>query len=298
MIRSMTGFGRGRAAVHGYEVTVELRSVNKRFFETSLRVPSSLGTRESAITSRLKEAFDRGRISGQVKLGEGEEGTSIPVEVDEAATRGYAAELQRLRTVADIQEPVRLDHLLQFSDVLKRREADDETEADEAAWPAVQAALEDAIDALRAMQEQEGAALLADLQGRMDAIETALEKVERLAPERAEAHRERLRTRITDLLDGRTELDEGRLEQEVAFLADKSDVTEECVRLRSHLALFREALANDEATVGRKLNFIVQEVNREVNTIGSKANDAEMQHLAVAMKEEVEKVREQVQNVA
>lgn len=292
MISSMTGFGRGTAQRHGYLATVELRSVNKRFFEASVRMPSALAPYETDVQARLNEAFDRGRITVQVQVERSAE-AALPLRVDEQAARAYRRLLDDLRRAAGLDEPVHLEHLLNYPDVFTTAE-DDETAAEQQ-WEAVQEALEAAIPDLRAMRRQEGEALHADLAARIDAIEQELDAAEMRAPERVEEARERLRTRIHGLLDD-DRVDPDRLELEIALLADKLDVTEECVRLRSHLQLFREALASDEP-VGRKLNFIVQEIHREVNTIGSKSNDPDLAHGAVRMKEEVEKIREQVQNV-
>ena len=293
MISSMTGFGRAAAQADAAEATVELRSVNNRFCDVSVRLPRSLAEREADVQARVKAAFARGRIAVQVQL-ERQAGEALPVRVDEDAARAYARLLGRLGQAAGIDEPVRLEHLLRFGDVFTTPDEDADA-ADEAAWQAVEQALDGAIRALRAMRRQEGEALRADLHARADALEAALVRVEARAPERVEAARQKLHDRLRELL-GRADLDEGRLELEIALLADKLDVTEECVRLRSHLALFRDALALEEP-VGRKLNFLAQEMGREVNTIGSKAGDAGIAHLAVEMKEELEKVREQVQNV-
>ena len=293
MISSMTGFGRAAAQADAAEATVELRSVNNRFCDVSVRLPRSLAEREADVQARVKAAFARGRIAVQVQL-ERQAGEALPVRVDEDAARAYARLLGRLGQAAGIDEPVRLEHLLRFGDVFTTPDEDADA-ADEAAWQAVEQALDGAIRALRAMRRQEGEALRADLHARADALEAALVRVEARAPERVEAARQKLHDRLRELL-GRADLDEGRLELEIALLADKLDVTEECVRLRSHLALFRDALALEEP-VGRKLNFLTQEMGREVNTIGSKAGDAGIAHLAVEMKEELEKVREQVQNV-
>ena len=293
MTSSMTGFGRATAQVGGAEATVELRSVNNRFCDVAVRLPRSLAEREADVQARIKAAFARGRITVQVQLTRHAD-EALPIRVDEAAARAYADLLGRLARTSGLDEPVRLEHLLRFGEVFTTSDAGGDA-ADEAAWEAVEGALGEAIEALRTMRRQEGEALQADLRARADAIEASLEKVEERAPERVEAARQRLHERLEALLE-RADLDEGRLELEVALLADKLDVTEEGVRLRSHLALFRDALAQEEP-VGRKLNFLAQEMGREINTIGSKANDAEIAHLAVEMKEELEKVREQVQNV-
>ena len=292
MIASMTGFGRGTAQVGGTTATVEMRSVNNRFLDVSVRLPYRLAEREAEVQALAKQAFERGKINIHLQI-EQEADAELPIRVNEEAARAYGALLEDLRQAAGIREPVRVEDVLRYSDVFTTEEETPET--NEEAWDAVRAALEEAIDGLRDMRLEEGQALFEDLTQRLDALEAALAQVEVRAPLRVEEVRQRLRERLSELL-GDDRLDPDRLEQEIVFLADRLDVTEEIVRLHSHLSLFREALASD-VPVGRKLNFIVQEIHREVNTIGSKANDAEVARYAVEMKEEIEKIREQVQNV-
>jgi uncharacterized protein (TIGR00255 family) len=293
MIESMTGFGRGSAERDGLTAIVEMRSVNSRFCEVAVRLPRTLSDREPEVQSRIKHALSRGRVNVQVHLDMAPD-DALPLRVDAEAAKSHAKLLESLRLAAGITEPLRLEHLLSFSESLFIPEETSATA--EQQWAVAQAALEEAIANLQAMRLQEGRALHDDLIARIVAIEQQLEAVETRAPERVQEARRRLQERLQEwLADDR--LDPERLEFEVVMLADKLDVTEECVRLRSHLQLFREGLEGDEA-VGRKLNFLVQEINREVNTIGSKANDAEMAHRAVQMKEELEKIREQVQNIA
>ena len=292
MITSMTGFGRGTAQTEAAEATVEMRSVNNRFLDVSVRMPHRLAAYETEVQSRIKAAFERGRVSVQVQV-EQVATADLGVQVNAAAARAYGELLRELRREAGIEEPVRLEDVLRYSDVFEPVE--EQPEDMEALWQAVSDALHGAIEGMRQMRHDEGRALAADLHARIDAIEATVADVEARAPLRVSEAQERLRTRLAELLDD-DRVDNDRLEVEIAILADKLDVTEEIVRLHSHLALFREALANDDA-VGRKLNFIVQEIHREVNTIGSKANDPEVARYAVQMKEEVEKIREQVQNV-
>lgn len=294
MIASMTGFGRGTSQAGSLTATVEMRSVNNRYIDVSVRLPQNLADREGDVQARVKDAFERGRITVSVQV-EKEAGVDLPVRVNLDAARAYGRLLNDLRRAAGLDEPVRLEDLLRYyaDDVFAAAEED--PAALEQTWKAVVAALDDAIAQMHAMRQQEGEALRADLATRLDALEERLGDVEARAPLRVEEARIRLQERLDALLADQR-FDPERLEQEIALLADKLDVTEECVRLHSHLNLFREALDADEA-VGRKLNFIVQEIHREVNTIGSKANDAEVARLAVAMKEDVEKMREQIQNV-
>jgi uncharacterized protein (TIGR00255 family) len=292
MIASMTGFGRGFAQQDGIAATVELRSVNNRYVDVSARLPQRLSAHETDVQTRLKDAFERGRIKVQVQI-EKADAVDLSVRVDREAARAYGQLLEEARQAAGLDAPVRLADVLRYGDVFTSAEAD--PEETERLWTVVQQALDAAIAALRTMRLDEGRALLDDLSARIDAIDALLVRVEERAPDRIGEARERLRERLDELMDD-ARIDPERLEQEIAIVADKLDVTEECVRLHSHLNLFREALANDDA-VGRKLNFITQEIHREVNTIGSKANDPEIARYAVQMKEEVEKIREQVQNV-
>ena len=292
MIRSMTGFGRGTAQVGTAEATVEGRTVNGRYAEATVRGLGNLAEHEAEIQNAVKAAIDRGNATVQLDV-RSDAGTG-GVRVDRAAAQARGALLREAATAAGLPaEAVTLADVLSRGDVLVPAPPDPSASAD--AWAAVQAALADALDRLEAMRAQEGAALLDDLSSRADAIEAATLAVEARSPERLEAARQRLLDRLADLADSAA-LEPGRLEAEAVLLADKMDVTEETVRLRSHLDQFRDALAADEP-VGRRLNFLSQEIGREVNTVGSKANDAEITRLAVSMKEELEKIREQVQNV-
>ncbi len=290
MIHSMTGFGRGTASAEGADVTVEVRSLNGRYAEVTVRAPRSLAAHETDVQSRVKDALDRGKVGVSVQVQRAAE--AAPLRVDANAAAAYRRLLEEVREAAGVAEPVSLEHVLRFPDVLVAAEAEDATEG---VWEAAQAALADALGALTAMRRQEGEALAADLRARLGAIEAELGAVEAEAPARVEAARTAMHERVADLL-GDERVDRDRLELEIALLADRLDVNEECVRLRSHLALFRDALASD-APVGRRLNFLAQEFNREINTIASKAGDPGIAHRAVTMKEELEKIREQVQNV-
>ena len=297
MIYSMTGFGEGTGTAEGVEASVEMRSVNARHLDVKLRFPSALKARESEAHALIKECFERGRITVHVQFEEEEEEGHLPVQVNEQAAAAYAALLRRLAAAADLDaETLQLEHLLEFSDVLEPRDEDGDAPADtDAAWEAVERALDGAVQHLRATRRREGKALQTDLDTRLTAIEDHLAQVEERAPERIEERRQVLRERLDELFsDERVAAD--RLEAELALLADKLDITEECVRLRAHIEQFQEALTND-APAGRRLKFLTQELHREANTIGAKANDPAVSHQAVALKEEIEKVREQIRNV-
>jgi uncharacterized protein (TIGR00255 family) len=292
MIASMTGFGRGIARQEGSTATVEMRSVNSRFCEVVVHLPRTLAEREAELQHLVKQQLSRGRITVQIDLDLTKE-EAAPVRVDAEAARLYANLLVSLREAAGLSDPVRLEHLLAFPEVLARNQDDEARRAQ--VWALVQEAVLEAVADMKQMRQQEGQALATELTARIDLIAARLAEVEAAAPDRLVQARARLKERLADLLaDERLHPD--RLEGEIALLADRLDITEECVRLRSHLDLFRQALASAEP-VGRKLNFLTQEINREVNTIGSKANDATIAHLVVRMKEELEKIKEQIENI-
>ena len=292
MIASMTGFGRGQAQAGSLTITIELKSVNSRYCEVAARLPRVFAEYEPKLQTLIKDTLSRGRINVSAQLdAAGDTGLSVQVAPDTA--RGYLDLLQKLKEATGIDEPISLSHLISFPDIFVGLEQVAGQDAD--LWPALEAATKAALEQLRSMRRQEGQALGRDLLERIDAIANSQAKVETRAPQRIEEARNRLHERIEDLFSDER-IDRDRLEFEIAILADKLDITEECVRLTSHLDLFREALKSSEP-VGRKLNFLIQEINREVNTIGSKANDAQVAHLAVEMKEELERIREQVQNI-
>ena len=295
MLRSMTGFGRATATAGATEATVEVRSVNGRFAEVAVRGPRVIGAFEPAIQAGVKEALGRGSVAVSVTIQRRSD--DAPLVVDPQAARQYARLLHELRDAAGLapgEAPVTLESLLRYPEVLVPTSEDDDAARTEA-WAAVEPALAEALESLDAMRVQEGRALGEDLANRVDMIAAALVEIEGRAPRRVEEARARLRDRLEELL-GDERLQRDRLETEIALLADRLDVSEECVRLRSHLAQFSEALGAPEA-VGRRLNFLSQELNREANTIGSKANDSEVARHAVRIKEELERIREQVQNV-
>jgi uncharacterized protein (TIGR00255 family) len=291
MISSMTGYGHGEASEEGITALAEVRSVNSRYFEVNTRLPRSVSLRENDVREIIRAKAGRGKISVVVSI-ERESTNSIPLKVNKAAARSYVKLLNELRKASGIKERVTLDHLLKFSEVI---EAGELQLTNEKEWGVVEKALNKALEELKVMRQKEGNELRKDLESRIQSLQEKIDFIEKLSKERIPEQRERLRERIQQLLsDGA--IDENRLELEIALLADKLDVTEECVRFRSHNKFFLEALSGEESA-GRKLNFLVQEMNREANTIGSKAAEATIAHLVVDVKEELEKIREQLQNV-
>jgi uncharacterized protein (TIGR00255 family) len=288
----MTGFGRAEVAKRGVTATVEVRGVNSRYLDVTTRLPRALSQREKDIKEIVRSLVNRGNLVVSVTLEE-ESDAIAPVSVNKAAAKAYIKLLNDLRKAAKIQEKVRLEHLLKFSEVF---EVPREEESDERQWGVVEEALRAALDGFNTMRRSEGGELAKDLERRIQWLGETVETIAEMSHKRIPEERKRLQERISQLLEDKSVLDQNRLELEIALLADKLDVTEECVRFRSHTKFFLETIASKESA-GRKLNFLVQEINREVNTIGSKTNDSEIAHLVVQIKEEVEKIREQLQNI-
>lgn len=292
MITSMTGFGRGEASENGITVTVELKSVNSRYLDISLRLPQSLQDKELDIKEILQDHVERGKVNVSIRVDKSDTGEP-EITFNENLVQGYKEMLNDLRKAAGIEEPITLRTFLEFNDIFESREDDEETK--EQIWNLSQQAVGDAAEELKKMRLQEGTQLENDLNQRIDHIEKMLNIVMDKVDGRSREIKEDLIERINELIDS-DKIDPDRLEMEVAVLVDKMDITEEIVRTQSHIKFFREAV-NSENAVGRRLNFLSQEINREINTIGSKANDSEISQYIVKAKESLEQIREQVQNV-
>ncbi|HET9595519.1 MAG TPA: YicC/YloC family endoribonuclease [Anaeromyxobacteraceae bacterium] len=290
MIRSMTGFGAGRAAHGGEGVDVEVRSVNHKFCEVKVRLPRELTALETEIQRAVKDRLARGGVEVTVRRGT-ERGALAP-RVDVALAEAYAGAFAEIRARLGLPGEVGLADVLQAEGVvtLQERAVDGE-----AARAAAAAALASALETLEAMRAREGEALGRDLDGRLSQVEALVGRVEVLAPQSIEHYRTRLHERIAEVARGFTP-DPARLAQEVAIFADRMDVSEEITRLRSHVAQTRALVRGDEPA-GRKMEFLVQEMHREANTIGSKSQSAEIASVVVSLKAEIERMREQVQNV-
>jgi uncharacterized protein (TIGR00255 family) len=290
VIRSMTGFGAGHGAAGGEELDVEVRSVNHKFCEVKVRLPRELAALEIEIAKAVKERLARGGV--EVAVRRPGPGAGLAPRVDVALAESYARAFHEIQARLGLPGAVTLADVLGADGVVRLEER---TVTADAAREAVRRGLGAALDALAEMRAREGEALARDLAARLDLVEASVARVEALVPQVVEHHRARLAERVLELTRG-VALDPARLAQEVALLADRTDVTEEVTRLRSHLAQARALLSLAEPA-GRKLDFLVQEMHREVNTIGSKAQSAEIAAIVVATKAEVERMREQVQNV-
>ena len=291
MIKSMTGFGRAQETVDGMTVTVELKSVNHRYFEFTAKVPRTYGFLEEKLKSFLNARVSRGKMECSVSI-ENLEESDMEVIVNPSLAKGYVDALRTLSENFGLKEDYSAISIAKFSDVLTLRKAPAD---EEKIWNAVQKVTELAVERFVTMRETEGEKLRADILSKADTILEHVAFVESRSPQTVREYHEKLRQRMEELLEN-TQVDEQRLLTEAAIFADKVAVDEETVRLRSHISQLREFLNADEP-IGRKLDFLVQEMNRESNTIGSKAQDVEIAKRVIAIKAEVEKIREQVQNI-
>ena len=291
MVKSMTGYGRSRETLHQRDITVEVRSVNNRFLDCTVKMPRAYVFAEDAVKTRVRSAVSRGKVDVFVTIDASAADAAV-VAVNEPLARGYYDALTRLKTMFDLSGDITPEVLAKFPDVLAVTKAEEDVEAIAADICAV---LDDALAAYNAMRAVEGEKLAADVAGRITTIEAVVGKVEERSPQTVAAYRQRLEAKMQEVLQSTT-IDESRILTEAAIFADKIAVDEETVRLRSHIAQLQAMLVSGEP-VGRKLDFLIQEVNRECNTIGSKCNDLTIAQDVVNMKAEVEKIREQVQNM-
>lgn len=289
MIRSMTGFGAAEGVVGTARVTVEVRSVNHRFFNSTIRLPNELSRWEPEVREALRRRVVRGNVTLSARVDRGAVGQFT---IDEARFASAAALLRGLRDRHGLEGAVDIASVMRMPDVLAVP-----TEATEADASALIAIVDGASDALTQAREEEGGRLAVFLQDRLGVIDAALERVALRAPERLVEQRNRLRENVRQLTEG-VAVDEQRLAMEIAILADRLDVQEEMSRFRSHIEAFRQALSlNGSEAVGKRLGFLLQEMLREANTTGSKANDTAILSDVVTMKEELERIREQVENL-
>ncbi len=291
MISSMTGYGRGEATNDNISVVVELRSVNHRYFEFSSRVPRGYAFLEDKLKSFCQQRITRGKVDLFLTL-DVTASDNVAVEINHSLASGYVNAIRELSETYGINDGCSATTLARFPDLftVKNQALDEDT-----VWSVVEQATSLALDGFAAMRAKEGKKLYDDVLSRVGFILDKVSFVEERSPETVKAYREKLEARIKDMLSDAT-VDEARLLTETAIFADKVAVAEETVRLRSHIKQLTD-LMNGDIAVGRKLDFIVQEMNREANTIGSKAQDIEIAHTVVDIKAEIEKIREQIQNI-
>ncbi len=289
----MTGYGWGESAQNGIKVTVELSSVNRKQSEISVNLPRELEVLEAQIRDEVNRRVARGRVTARVALHAGEKSGAEKLHINTALAKAYAKKLRALAKDLKLSGDVTLDHIVRAPGVLDS--ADDAPDAEDY-WPAVDKALKQALGMMVGMREKEGAHLRADLVRRIDQMRKAAKRVHQRAPKVQARYREQLLERIKNAGIDAAKIEEERLLKEVIYFADRSDISEETTRLQSHFKQFDDCV-NSLEPVGRTLDFLAQEMNREVNTIGSKANDELISREVVILKTELEKFREQAQNV-
>lgn len=287
----MTGFGRSEQKVDGREITVEIKSVNHRYFEFGCRVSRGYAFLEEKLKAHIQKAVARGKIDVYVSVTDCDE-KQAEVTVNHSLAAGYVAALKELKDTYALSGEISVSDITRFNDIFTvHRTPEDE----DAVWASVRTVLDSALESFIAMREQEGIKMKEDILLRSKSILSLVSSVEEKSPETVSKYRQKLEERLKEVLGG-VNIDEQRLLTEAAIFADKVAVAEETVRLRSHFDQMFQMLESGEA-IGRKLDFILQEMNRETNTIGSKVQDAELAHIVVEIKGELEKIREQLQNI-
>lgn len=293
MIKSMTGYGKAETVLAGRKFTMEMRSVNHRFLEISLRLPGMLSPLEGEFKKRIGERFSRGRIEATLRVnGEANAENEGRLTLNLPLIRNYHALLVQMKGELRLEDEITLAMMAGFRDAFVPAET---VQDPVSLWEGLSPVLDEAIRTLTEMREKEGEILGHDLAARLDAISCCLEGIARRAPHVVLDYQKRLTDRIRELTEG-VAIDETRLLQEVAIMAERSDITEEVVRFRSHIGQFKDLLAGVDAA-GRKIDFLIQEMGREINTIGSKSGDAEISRSVIEIKSELAKLREQVQNI-
>jgi len=292
-MKSMTGYGRGECSQDGFKVTVELSSVNRKQTEISVNLPREMELLEAQIRDLLNRRIARGRLTARVSLHAGASRLSARKHLNVPLAEAYARELTRLSKRLALPGPVTLDHLAGAPGVFQ---TDEELVTGEDFWPAVEKALKQAVAQLLEMRGREGAALGRDLARRIALMRKSAARIEKQAPEVARRYRAQLLERIRSAGLEAPALEDDRLLKEVVYFADRSDISEELTRLRSHFQQFEDCRESNEP-VGRTLDFLAQEMNREVNTLGAKANDSLISREVVTLKAELERFREQAQNI-
>lgn len=291
MIKSMTGFGRCLETVNGRDILVEIKSVNHRYYEFSARVPRAYGFLEEKMKTFLQGRISRGKVDVGITV-YNLNGEDEIIEVNKEVAKEYITALRGANEELGLTDDLTLSRIMRLPDIFNVRKAQED---EEVVWNDVKQVAEKALDNFIAMREKEGVKMKEDILSRLDYITDLVGKVEERSPVVTENYRKRLFDKLTEILEDK-KIDEQRIITEAAIFSEKTAVDEETVRLRSHIAQCRELLNSDEA-VGRKLDFLIQEFNRESNTIGSKGQDIDITKIVVELKSEIEKIREQIQNI-
>ena len=291
MIISMTGFGKAARSFRQLKINVELRSINSKYLEVSCRLPMIISDRESDIKELIGKKISRGKIYAAVSVDRNSD-KKLNLNIQKDIISDYAGLLNQIRNVIKSKEEIKLEHILKFSEIFKVNEDEEIVKH----WEDIKKVLVSAIDNLIKMKLREGKILEKDILNRVHAIAVDLKKAEKESNSNIAVAKEKLLSKINSLIADKFQIDKNRLEFEVVMLTDKMDITEEVIRANSHIAYFKNCVKEKELS-GRRLNFLVQEINREINTIASKSNNSLISQYVIEMKEELEKIKEQLQNV-
>ena len=292
MAISMTGFGRGEYKDDNYQFLVECKTINHKYADINIRLPRKLSFLEDKARILVKDYIKRGRVDLYIKLDLlGSE--DVNLKFDEELATQYVSILKQIKDKFDLVDDISVMNIAKFPDVIKTEEKEDD---EDKLWSMLKVALENALLKLKEMRSEEGKKLAEDIQNRCDLLKNYIEDIEKYSYNVVIDYKEKLKNRISDMLEDPSIIDESRLAQEVAIYADKSSITEEIVRFKSHIEQLKNTVVKNES-IGRKIDFLIQEMNRETNTIGSKSSDLNITSLVVEVKSELEKIREQIQNI-
>ncbi|MDU4933929.1 MAG: YicC/YloC family endoribonuclease [Peptostreptococcaceae bacterium] len=292
MAISMTGFGRGEYKDDNYYFLVECKTINHKYCDINIRLPRKISFLEDKARNFIKNYIKRGRVDIYIKLDLlGSE--DVNLKFDETLANQYVNILREIRDKFDLVDDISVMNVAKFPDIIKTEEKEED---EDLLWSMLSKALEETLTKLKEMRSEEGQKLAQDVLERCDILQNTIEEIEKNSYNVVIDYKEKLNNRISEILDNPSLIDENRLAQEVAIYADKSSITEEIVRFKSHIGQLRSTIVKDES-IGRKIDFLIQEMNRETNTIGSKSSDLNITNLVVEIKSELEKIREQIQNI-
>lgn len=292
MAISMTGFGRGEYKNDNYHFTVECRTINHKYVDINIRLPRKISFLEDKIRNVVKDYIKRGRVDLYIKLDLiGSE--EVNLKFDEKLASEYVNILNNIKDTFNLQDDITVMNIAKFPDIIKSEEKEED---EDLLWSMLREALANCLVKLKDMRVEEGSKLAKDIDMRCDLLKDYIEQIENYSYNVVNEYKEKLNNRITEILENPSLVDENRLAQEVAIYADKCSITEEIVRFKSHITQLKKAIHKDES-IGRKIDFLIQEMNRETNTIGSKSSDLNITNLVVEVKSELEKIREQIQNI-
>lgn len=294
MIISMTGFGKSSRNLKKMSISVEMRSVNSKFLEVSSRLPLAFSDKESEIKELMSQKISRGKVSVMLSIDKEKNGSNpVVLQIQPDVIKDYHKLLLGIKKATGIKEEIKLEHILKFSEIFKPEDSSDVADF----WPEIKKTIAAAVSDLHAMKLKEGKVLEKDINARINSIEKKIDYVSKHSQKNVKETKQKMMEKVSGLIkEAGIEVDNNRLEYELIMISDRLDITEEIIRAKSHLNYFRNNVKEKELS-GRRLNFLVQEINREINTIASKSNSSDISQHVVEMKEELEKIKEQLQNI-